>query len=223
MDDVGSGALLDPRAFGLGEEPLVQESIRAGATVVCFSGDKLLGGPQAGLIVGKREAIARVRRHPLARALRIDKASLAGLEVTLRHYQRGEAAAKIPVWRALATPLDALERRARSLAGTLASDRTGIVATRAAIGGGSLPGETIPSRALRVAPAPGESSSALARRLRRGNPPIVGRIEDDAVILDLRTVFPEEDAIVAAALRGADRIPPAAGAVGVGREDPDGA
>ena len=119
LDDVGSGALLDPRAYGLGEEPLVQDSVRAGATVVCFSGDKLLGGPQAGIIVGERSALDRIRRHPLARALRIDKASLAGLEATLRHYQRGEATTHVPIWRMIATPADEVERRARAVANAL--------------------------------------------------------------------------------------------------------
>lgn len=203
LDDIGSGALLDTREFGLAGEPRVQDSVRDGASIVCFSGDKLLGGPQAGLIVGARDAIARVRAHPLARALRIDKASLAGLETTLRHYVRGEATAKIPIWRAVATPLDELERRAARLVAAIDSPRLRTVSTRAAVGGGSLPQETVPSFALKITPRPGLDIALLARRLRAGDPPVVGRIEDNALILDLRTVLPGEDATLLATVRAA--------------------
>jgi L-seryl-tRNA(Ser) seleniumtransferase len=206
LDDVGSGALLDPGAFGLdrrGEgEPLVQDSVKAGAAVVCFSGDKLLGGPQAGLLVGQAEAIERIRRHPLARALRIDKASLAGLEATLRHYQKGEATSAIPLWRMLAEPVETLERRAQSLVASIGSPRVEAVATRATVGGGSLPQDTLSSSGLRVAAGPtGQPVDALARRLREWPTAVVGRVEQDALILDLRTVNPADDAILASALR----------------------
>src|SRR5690606_17765925 len=106
VDDLGSGALIDTAAYGLAHEPMPQESIAAGADVVCFSGDKLLGGPQAGIIVGSSTSLGRLARHPLARAVRIDKVSLAGLEATLRHYVRGEAAREIPVWRMIAQGVD---------------------------------------------------------------------------------------------------------------------
>jgi len=204
LDDVGSGALLDPGAFGLRDEPLVQHSVAAGADLVCFSGDKLLGGPQAGLIVGKGDAIERVRRHPLARALRIDKASLAGLEATLRHYQRGEATAQVPVWRTIARPVDDLERRARALVDAIASPRVRAEPTRATIGGGSLPQETLPSWGLVLAPVSDDaeqSAAAMARRLRGRDRPVVGRIEQNAFWLDLRTVEPEDDDELRSALR----------------------
>ena len=203
MDDVGSGALLDPRPFGLAGEPLVQESVQAGAAVTCFSGDKLLGGPQAGVIVGKRATIEKIRRNPLARAMRIDKFSLAGLAATLLHYVRGEATAEIPIWRMIATPEGELERRALRLARQL--DREGVMAvqTAATVGGGSLPQETLPSWAIRIAVSPSQAGSAdgLARRLRAGAPPIVGRIEHDALLLDLRTVEPSDDVVIENALR----------------------
>lgn len=203
MDDIGSGAVIDTREFGLAAEPRVQDSIRDGASIVCFSGDKLLGGPQAGLIVGTRDAIARVRVHPLARALRIDKASLAGLETTLRHYVRGEAIEKIPIWRALATAIDDLEHRAAAFVAALASPRAGVLPTRAAVGGGSLPQETVPSWAIQIGPIPEDDVASLARRLRSGDPAVVGRIEDGALILDLRTVLPGEDTVLLAAVRSA--------------------
>jgi len=193
MDDVGSGALLDPSRFGLGAEPMVADSVRAGADVVCFSGDKLLGGPQAGIIVGKRAALERVRAHPLARALRIDKASLAGLEVTLRHYARGEAEERVPIWRMISEPADALERRARALARQLDHPAVSVQATRAPIGGGSLPEETLPSWAVRIAALPERSADLLAGGLRTGLPPVVGRVERDGVLLDLRTVAAADD------------------------------
>ena len=125
--------MLDPARFGLAHEPLVGESARAGADIVCFSGDKLLGGPQAGIVVGKAAAVERVRRHPLARALRIDKASLAGLEVTLRHYVRGEALQKVPIWRMTAEPVERLEQRARALAGSLEHLAVTVLETRAPV------------------------------------------------------------------------------------------
>lgn len=199
MDDVGSGALLDPARFGLASEPLVTESVQAGADVVCFSGDKLLGGPQAGIIVGTKTAVERVRRHPLARALRIDKASLAGLEVTLRHYVRGEALQKVPIWQMIAEPADHLEERARALVRAMEHPAVTVQVTRAPIGGGSLPQETLPSWAIRVVPP--TSADAFATALRTGSPPIIGRIEQDAVLLDLRTVPSSEDPMLRGRLR----------------------
>ncbi|MGH2461641.1 MAG: L-seryl-tRNA(Sec) selenium transferase [Chloroflexota bacterium] len=204
IDDVGSGALLDPRRFGLGDEPLVQDSVRLGAAVVCFSGDKLLGGPQAGVIVGQRAAIERIRRHPLARAVRIDKTSLAGLEVTLRHYQRGEATSAVPVWRMIARATEDLERRAGDLERSLGSRQVRAVSTRATVGGGSLPQETLASWAVGVEASAGDptrTAAMLARRCREHTPAIVGRVERDRLLLDLRTVEPEDDLILLTALR----------------------
>ncbi len=192
MDDLGSGALLDTAAFGLAHEPMVQESVAAGAAVVCFSGDKLLGGPQAGIIVGKRELLARMRRHPLMRALRPDKLTLAGLSATLIHYLKGEATRAIPIWQMIAAPLAELEARARDGAARLEAEGipVEIRPARSTIGGGSLPGETLPSVALALrCPDP----EALMAALRRAHPPIIARVQEDAVWLDLRTVLPEQE------------------------------
>jgi L-seryl-tRNA(Ser) seleniumtransferase len=202
VDDQGSGALLPTRPFGLGDEPTVPERVAAGADLVCFSGDKLLGGPQAGILAGRREAVDRVRRHPLLRALRVDKVTLAGLSATLAHYERGEAAREVPVWRAIAQEPAALGERAgrwlQALGGALPGAR--VVETRSAVGGGSLPGVTLPTRALAL-PAP--DPDRLAARLRRGDPPLLGRIEEGLLILDPRTVMPWEDEALVGALRAA--------------------
>jgi len=196
LDDLGSGSLLDTAAFGLAHEPMVGESVDAGADVVCFSGDKLLGGPQAGVLVGKKEAIDRLKRHPLARAVRLDKASIAGLEATLHHYVRGEATRAVPVWRMIALGVDQIAARAEGWRGALAAAgvKAEVVASESAVGGGSLPGETLPTRALAV--SPDDSAEALARRLRRADPPLVARIERDRVLIDPRTVLPEWDGAV---------------------------
>lgn len=192
IEDLGSGALLDTSAFGLATEPLIGDSIAAGAALVTASGDKLLGGPQAGIICGEASAVERVARHPLARAVRADKTCLAGLAATLRHYARGEATAVVPVWRMIGASGEAILARAEAARADLA--RRGVVvavtATRASIGGGSLPGETLPSAALALSGPVAD----LARRLRTGQPGVFGRIERGALFLDLRTVLPEDDA-----------------------------
>ncbi|MCS7250950.1 MAG: L-seryl-tRNA(Sec) selenium transferase [Thermoflexus sp.] len=193
MDDLGSGALLDTAAFGLTHEPMVQESVAAGAAVVGFSGDKLLGGPQAGIMVGKREFLARMRRHPLMRALRPDKLTLAGLSATLIHYLKGEAVREIPVWRMIATSPLELEARARKWSARLqaAGIPVEVRPTLSTVGGGSLPGETLPSVALVLrSPDP----EALTATLRRAHPPIIARVQDDAVWFDVRTVLPDQEA-----------------------------
>lgn len=202
VDDLGSGSLLDTTVYGLAPEPRVQESVAAGADLVTFSGDKLLGGPQAGVIVGRARWIQVLRRHPLARALRVDKLTLAGLQATLLHYLRGEAEREIPVWRMIATPLGELTARAQQWATRLSE--MGIPASvtpaESAIGGGSLPGETLPTTAVILSP---RSAEALGRALREGDPPVVARIAEDKVWLDPRTVFPEEEAELLAAVRAA--------------------
>jgi L-seryl-tRNA(Ser) seleniumtransferase len=202
VDDLGSGTLLDTAPYGLAREPMVQESLSAGADLVTFSGDKLLGGPQAGLIAGRADLVEKLRRHPLTRALRVDKATLAALQATLLHYARGEALAEIPVWRMIAAPVDALERRAAALAAALtARGRAARVASlESAVGGGSLPGETLPSAGVGITV---DAPNALAARLRRGEPPVVARIAEGELLLDLRTVQPEEDAALLAALLAA--------------------
>ncbi|MCS7050561.1 MAG: L-seryl-tRNA(Sec) selenium transferase [Thermomicrobium sp.] len=210
IEDLGSGALLDTASFGLAHEPTVQEALVAGADLVCFSGDKLLGGPQAGIIVGRRELIERIERHPLARAVRADKTTLAGTAATLRHYLRGEATDKIPVWRMIAAPLDTLVERCRLWAARMADlIEVEVVPTEATIGGGSLPGETLPSAALAVSAATlartacGCSLDDFARRLRTGRPPVIGRVEDERLLLDARTVLPDQDEALVAAVRAA--------------------
>jgi L-seryl-tRNA(Ser) seleniumtransferase len=192
VDDLGSGALLDTAAFGLAHEPTPMERLASGADLVCFSGDKLVGGPQAGLMVGRSDLIARIRKDPLARAMRPDKVTLAALAATLGLYRAGQATTEIPVWRMIAAPEDVLRIRAEILAGKLA--RLGhtpvVVPLEATIGGGSLPGETLPSWGLAL---PRSKPQETLGRLRSGSPAIVARIEDDAVVVDLRTVEPTWD------------------------------
>jgi L-seryl-tRNA(Ser) seleniumtransferase len=206
IDDNGSGALIDTAAFGLSHEPTVQESIAAGSAVVCFSGDKLLGGPQAGLICGRKELIDRIARHPLARAVRIDKLSLAALAATLLHYVRGEANARIPVWRMMGLSVGELDRRARNWAAGLAVSgwSVDVVDAESTVGGGSLPGSSLPTRCLSLEPTdelggPG-AVGALAAALRLGDPPIVGRIKHRRLLLDPRTVAPDDDDKIVAGL-----------------------
>jgi L-seryl-tRNA(Ser) seleniumtransferase len=202
VDDLGSGSLLETGPFGLGEEPTVQARVREGADLVCFSGDKLLGGPQAGILAGRAEPVRRVKRHPLMRALRLDKVTIAGLAATLAHYERGEAAAKVPVWRAIALAPEALEARARGWLAALGDAGRGcaVRASRSAVGGGSLPEVTVPTSVLALPPG---DPDALAARLRRADPPVVARIEEDRVVLDPRTVLPHEDEAVVRAVRAA--------------------
>jgi L-seryl-tRNA(Ser) seleniumtransferase len=202
VDDLGSGALLETAPFGLGAEPTVPERVRAGADLVCFSGDKLLGGPQAGLLVGRAPAVALARRHPLLRALRLDKVALAGLAATLAHYERGEALTEIPVWRAIARPLAELEGEAAAWRAALGDAAPGarVRPSSSAVGGGTLPGETLPTAVLAI---PAGDPDALLARLRRAEPPVVGRIEEGEVVLDPRTVLPGEAEGLLAAVRAA--------------------
>ena len=201
LHDLGSGCLLDTAAYGLAHEPTPQESLAAGVDLAFFSADKLLGGPQAGLIVGSREAVGRLARHPLARAVRADKMSLAALGATLLHYLRGEAEREVPVWRMISAPADEIEARARRWA-TAAGPAARVEPARSAIGGGSLPGETLPSWSVSI--DPGEAGAdALAARLRGLSPPVIGRIEGGRVLLDPRTVLTEQDAALEAGLGAA--------------------
>jgi L-seryl-tRNA(Ser) seleniumtransferase len=202
VDDLGSGTLLETAPFGLGDEPTVQSRVRAGADLVTFSGDKLLGAPQAGILAGRADAIRRVKRHPLMRALRVDKVTLAGLGATLAHYERGEATARIPVWRAIALPEDALRERAQGWRAALGAAGAGceVRESRSAIGGGSLPEVTLPTAVLAL---PGRDPDRLLARLRAGDPPIVARIEEDRVVLDPRTVMPWEDEAVVRGVQAA--------------------
>jgi L-seryl-tRNA(Ser) seleniumtransferase len=198
IDDVGSGALLDTQQYGLAAEPTVQESVEAGADVVLFSGDKLVGGPQAGIVVGKREAIESMRQHPLARAVRIDKASIAALAATLKHYAVGDAETEIPVWRMIAEPVEQLSHRARRWARTCPAHGE-TLEERSTVGGGSLPGEELPTVVCAITPPDGDAD-AFAAQLRARPTPIVARIKDGRVLLDPRTVDPREDGHVEQAL-----------------------
>jgi L-seryl-tRNA(Ser) seleniumtransferase len=188
VDDIGSGALLDTARFGLGHEPTVQESLAAGAALTLFSGDKLLGGPQAGILAGKSELVAKARKHPLARAVRADKFCLAALEATLIHYVRGDAEREVPVWRMIAAPVEELDRRAHFWAQRIG--RGEVVDARSTVGGGSLPEETLPTRALALAMS---KPQAFLARLRAASPPVIARVAEGRVLLDPRTVPEDED------------------------------
>lgn len=204
LDDLGSGCLLDTTAFGLAAEPMVQQSVSLGVELACFSGDKLIGGPQAGIIVGRKALVDKLRKHALARAVRIDKIRLAGLAATLIHYLKGEAVERIPVWRMISAPLDEVERRARLWAKAL-GDLAHVAEGETMVGGGSLPGSTLPTRLLVVGgkQSRGNIAPSLARRLRHNVPPVIGRISDDVLLLDPRTVLGEEDNIVLQAIKTA--------------------
>jgi L-seryl-tRNA(Ser) seleniumtransferase len=205
-DDIGSGALVDLSPYGLTDEPTAPGSIRAGADVVWFSGDKLLGGPQAGILIGRKDQLSVMAKHPLMRALRPDKLTLAALEATLRLYQAGRAWSDVPVLRRMTRPVDdvraACERVTESVrnGGLPSGASLDIVPTVSEIGGGSLPGHTLPSFAL-VVTMDGRSAGDLARALRMSPAtPVYGRIERDRLLLDLRTVDEAEEAEVAATL-----------------------
>ena len=203
MEDLGSGCLLATEHFGLQHEPMPQESIAAGADVVCFSGDKLLGGPQAGILVGKSTALRRISKHPLMRAMRIDKMTLAALEATLRHYQREEAEIHIPIWRMIAASPASIAGRAASWVSRL--QKYGIPARmqrgESTVGGGSLPGETLPTTLLALdAGNVSMSLDELAKRLRLRSSPLIARILRDALLIDPRTVLEEQDNEVVQAL-----------------------
>ena len=205
LHDLGSGCLLDTTEYELAPEPRPQDSLAAGIALGFFSGDKLLGGPQAGIIVGKRDYVEMAARHPLARAVRIDKLSMAALAATMLHYVHGQAAQKIPVWRMISTGVDDLASRAsawRDDTWTWAS----VADSRSTIGGGSLPGETLSSVALRIDCAVlGAGPDDVMAQLRSGQDAVIGRIEDGQVLLDPRTVLPEEDEAVSRAVRSLAR------------------
>ena len=204
LHDLGSGCLLDTTQFGLAHEPSVQESIAEGCGLAFFSGDKLLGGPQAGIVVGQQEHVARLERHPLARAMRIDKMSLAALGATLLHYLKGEAATDIPVWQMIAAAPEEMKRRAARWQRAIGSQGVSLITGQSTIGGGSLPGETLPTWLLALDPdASAGGAEGLAQRLRQATTPVVARIENDRVVLDPRTVQPEEEKALVKAVREA--------------------
>ena len=200
VEDIGSGCLVED----LSGEPSVRASIAAGVDVVCFSGDKLLGGPQAGIIAGRKTLVDRLRAHPLLRALRVDKMTLATLEATLAEYVAGRASTSIPVQRMLHLSADDIEARAQSLASTLAGHgwRVAMISGVSAVGGGSAPGLELPTVLLAI-DKDGQTAATIEASLRALDPPVIARIEHDRVVLDLRTVLPDEDERLAALLAGA--------------------
>ena len=187
VDDLGSGSLIDTAAFGLEREPMIQDSIAAGFDLVCFSGDKLLGGPQAGIILGRSDLVARLQSHPLARALRVGKLTYAALQATLLHYRRGEALSAIPVWRMISLPLAEIDARASAWAAATGGQ---VINGESTVGGGSLPGAALPTRLLAISC---DAPDRLTAKLRASQPPLIARIADGQVLLDPRTVLPEQD------------------------------
>ena len=206
LDDLGSGALLDVSQFGLVHEPTAQESVKVGANVVCFSGDKLLGASQAGILVGDADAIEGCRSNPLARAVRVDKLTLAALEATLRVYRDGDPASSVPTLASISRPLTDVERQAKRLARRInalhVEDlRASVVGVTSETGGGSLPGQSLESRAVALK-SERLSAEDLSRRFRGHEPPIFGRIVKDLFILDMRTVNPQEALEILGCVRG---------------------
>ena len=188
VHDLGSGALLDTAEYSLAHEPTVYESLKAGCDLVCFSGDKLLGGPQAGIIIGSEALLARIRKHPLARALRAGKLTLAGVNATLLHYLKDEAEQEVPIWQMISMPLAQTRATAENWREYLGQGE--VVPSSSTVGGGSLPTEEMPTFTLSLSP---KKPDAFLRALRESHPPIIARIEDDRVLLDPRTVFPEQE------------------------------
>ncbi len=208
IDDLGSGALLDLKDFGIETEPLVQDSVKTGVDVACFSGDKLIGGPQAGIIVGKELTLKRIKKNPLMRALRVGKLTIAGMEATLRLFLNIEKLKdKHPVYKMFSLTIDELEKRGRRIKKKLqveikAEAEFSLIDGGSQVGSGSVPVETIPTRLLKVQLA-SVSAENLAKKLRVGNPPVFTRVHKEAVLFDLRTIREEEDALVIQALLAA--------------------
>jgi L-seryl-tRNA(Ser) seleniumtransferase len=202
LHDQGTGSVMPLDEFGVADEPTIAECLAAGADLITFSGDKLFSGPQAGFLAGRGDLVARAASHPVARAVRPDKLALAGLAATLKAWKTGTWRG-FPVYRAAAASLSSLEERGRHILGQAALERKAIAASlvpsQAAFGGGTSPEKLFPSRALALS-REGDSSDAIAARLREGSPPVVGRVERERVLLDLRSIQPEEDAAVAGAL-----------------------
>jgi L-seryl-tRNA(Ser) seleniumtransferase len=198
VDDLGSGSLLDTARFGLAHEPMVQESLDGGADLVCFSGDKLFGGPQAGIVVGRADLIARLKKHPLARAIRADKLCLAALSATLLHYLKDEAELEIPIWRMIAVELEQIQQRADAWRQTLGQGK--VILGESTVGGGSLPGETLPTYLLALT---AHSPQRFLKRLRQAHIPVIARAQDEMVVFDPRTVLPEQDKVLLEGIREA--------------------
>jgi len=196
VDDLGSGSFIDTAPYGLMHEPTVQETLSAGVDVVTFSGDKLLGGPQAGIIVGRKDLIAKIKKHPLARAVRADKVALAGITATLLHYLKDEAEREIPIWQMISLTRE--QARIRAEAWQDAIGQGEVIESESAVGGGSLPGESLPTFVLALDV---RSPDKFLSKLRNANPPIIARTENDRVLLDPRTVLPEQDELLLSVLK----------------------
>jgi L-seryl-tRNA(Ser) seleniumtransferase len=196
VDDLGSGALYDTAKYGFTHEPTVQESMQADADVILFSGDKLLGGPQAGIIIGKKALLDKIKKHPLARAVRADKACLAGLSATLTHYLKDEAEREVPIVRMMSLTLKQVKGRAEAWRDELGQGK--VVEGQSTVGGGSLPDESTPTYLLELQV---RSAEKFLRALRRNNPPIIARIENDKILLDPRTVLPEQEGALLVGLK----------------------
>lgn len=204
MEDLGSGSFVDLRPWGIPHEPTVPEVVASGVELVTFSGDKLLGGPQAGIIVGTRALVGRLKKNPWNRALRIDKFTIAALEATLHAYEQGVALQTIPTLRMLTEPLPGIRQRARQLLRRLGADgrrrlAAGLVEDHSEVGGGALPEVKLPTAAVAVGATPA-AARELDLALRRSDPPVIGRIVKDRLLLDCRTILPEQVAVVAASL-----------------------
>ncbi len=203
VEDQGSGLLNRVELAGVELGRSLADSLADGTDIVTASGDKLLGGPQCGLILGRADLVSRIAGHPIARAVRVDKVTLAGLEVTLLHFLRGEEASEVPVWRMATMPVENLRRRAETVVVGLPDEDewlAEVISSTATFGGGALPGQELPSVAIRIRPVDGRGVERLVRRLRTGEPAVWGRVEDGALRLDLRSVLPEEDGEVGRAL-----------------------
>ena len=202
IHDIGSGSILDTGLFGLNPEPQPQESIKAGVDLCLFSGDKLLGGPQSGIIVGKKKYVKQLEKHPLARAFRIDKMNLAALNATLTHYIKGEELCAIPIWRMISASRESLLVRAESILENIdaSTSLVNIIDTKSAVGGGSLPGALQTSIGLRISAS---NPDLFARSLRTYDFPLIGRIESDTNIIDIRTILENQDEYIPKAINEA--------------------
>ena len=204
IDDIGSGSLIDSSQFGLTHEPLLSECIKDGADLVLASGDKLIGGPQSGIILGRKDLIARIKKHPLTRALRPDKGTIAGLIETLKHYEREEATTAIPIWQMISADTESLSARASEYVNAWKGNAT-VIPHKSTIGGGSLPGQTLPTICCALQ-LPQNQLDETVRTLRNLDTPIISIINDGRLLLDPRTVLPSQDHIVISGLRQVSQL-----------------
>jgi L-seryl-tRNA(Ser) seleniumtransferase len=196
VDDLGSGALVDTEKYGLAHEPTVQESLAAGVDIVCFSGDKLLGGPQAGIIIGRKDLLDKVKKHPLARAVRADKTCLAGVTATLTHYLKDEAEREIPIVRMMSMTLEQVRGRAEAWRTEVGQGE--VIKSESTVGGGSLPEESMSTFVLSLNV---KSPDKFLKKLREANPPVIARVENDQIFFDPRTVHEKQDEKLLSILR----------------------